>query len=262
MFRQLGIAGIGEDAVGDLKEFRSPEVIKAKMDQVYPEPQSLVNATQCFDFAHRMATGDWIFAKKGRREIIGFGIVHSDYRFDLGRASYQHVRNVDWQKAGQWPTGLTRMLSMKTLTEITEDEALLDELEELMGITDTETPSVVVNTRAPVYTAADFSVKSAIPQETIELWEARLRRKKHIIFQGPPGTGKTYVADRLARLLISDTFGSRKPCNSILHMAMKTSCMVFALSYWTGNSYFSRRPDGSSSFVEHLGKSRTVHRVC
>jgi 5-methylcytosine-specific restriction protein B len=190
------------------------------MDQVYPEPQSLVNATQCFDFAHRMATGDWIFAKKGRREIIGFGIVRSDYRFDLGRASYQHVRYVDWQKAGRWPTGPTRMLSMKTLTEITEDEALLDELEELMEITDAETPSVVVNVGRLFILPPTFQLsrRSRKKQSSFRGWW----RKAHY-FSGPPGTGKTYVADRLARLLISDTFEILKPCNSIPHTAMKTS---------------------------------------
>jgi len=34
-----------------------------------------------------------------------------------------------------------------------------------------------------------------------------LRRKKQIIFQGPPGTGKTYVALRLAKILVSETTG-------------------------------------------------------
>jgi 5-methylcytosine-specific restriction protein B len=63
------------------------------------------------------------------------------------------------------------------------------------------------DTRAPAYSAEDFSTETAIPVEKIRLWESRLKRKKHVIFQGPPGTGKTFIAERLARLLISESLG-------------------------------------------------------
>ena len=42
---------------------------------------------------------------------------------------------------------------------------------------------------------------------SIASWERRLRRKMHIVFQGPPGTGKTYIAERLAKLMVSETAG-------------------------------------------------------
>lgn len=72
----------------------------------------------------------------------------------------------------------------------------------------TEVPLVAL--RAPLYSAEQFSSESAIPVETIRVWENRLKRKKHVIFQGPPGTGKTFVAERLARLLTSESFGFRE----------------------------------------------------
>jgi MoxR-like ATPase len=175
------------------------------MDELSTEPESLVNANQCFDFSHRMNQGDWVFVKKGRREIIGFGIVKSDYRFESDRSFYKNIRDVAWQNSGSWPTAAHRMLSMKTLTEITDDELLVDELEQLIGLSQpTETP---IGARLPSYTLEDFSAESAIPQETIQLWLNRLKRKHHLIFQGPPGTGKTYIAERLARLLTSDSYG-------------------------------------------------------
>jgi len=206
-FREAGIAGMGPDYVGDLSGYEDAEAIKARMDALSAEPESLVNANQCFDFSHRMTPGDWLFVKKGRKEIIGFGIVKSDYRFETDRELYRHIRDVDWQKSGSWPTALDRLLSMKTLTDITDDEELIDELEQLVGLS--ETPSVDPSTivRLQPYTVEEFSAETAIPQETIELWLNRLKRKQHIIFQGPPGTGKTYVAERLARLLTSNTHG-------------------------------------------------------
>ena len=103
-FHARDIAAIGWDEVGDLKSLVTSSAIKARMDQVYPEPESMVNANQCLDFAHRMGPGDWIFVKKGRREIVGFGVVKSAYRFDPTREYFRHVRDVDWQKSGSWPT--------------------------------------------------------------------------------------------------------------------------------------------------------------
>jgi 5-methylcytosine-specific restriction endonuclease McrBC GTP-binding regulatory subunit McrB len=178
------------------------------MDEVSQEPESLVNANQCFDFARRMRPGDWIFAKKGREEIVGFGIVESDYRFDSERQHFQNVHDVVWQKTGSWSVPSTRLLPMKTVTEITDDEALVAELEQLLGLTEPlSTPPAKIPS-LPTYTVEEFVAESAIPQETISTWLNRLKRKQHLIFQGPPGTGKTYVAERLARVLTSGSTGA------------------------------------------------------
>ena len=62
----------------------------------------------------------------------------------------------------------------------------------------------------PFYTIQDFVTESGFPRETIEGWLRRLRRKKHMVLQGPPGTGKTYIAERLAKVMVSETAGSWK----------------------------------------------------
>ncbi|TWI60482.1 Mrr restriction endonuclease-like protein [Bradyrhizobium huanghuaihaiense] len=207
-FRDAGIAAIGWDNVGDLSSYATAEAIKARMDQVSSEPQSLINANQCLDFAHRINPGDLIFVKRGRREIIGFGTVQSVYRFEAERPFFRHVRDVVWQNSGSWPTASHRLLPMKTLTEITDDEELIEELEQLVG-TSAPTPAAAatVTAKAPIYSIEDFSAETAIPPETISLWLARLKRKQQLVFQGPPGTGKTFVAERLARVLTSGTHG-------------------------------------------------------
>jgi MoxR-like ATPase len=58
------------------------------------------------------------------------------------------------------------------------------------------------------YSLADFVKDTGFDQATIAGWRRRLERKKHIVLQGPPGTGKTFVAERLARLLVSETTGA------------------------------------------------------
>jgi 5-methylcytosine-specific restriction enzyme B len=60
----------------------------------------------------------------------------------------------------------------------------------------------------PAYTVDMFSEDIGFSHDTIQGWQARLLRKRQIILQGPPGTGKTFIAERLARLLVSQTQGS------------------------------------------------------
>ena len=208
-FRDEGIAAIGWDDVGDLRLLGSRESIFAKLQEISDGDESMVNATQCYEFAYRIKPGDWIFAKKGRREIVGFGIVRTAYRYEAQREIYKHVLDVEWRKSGSWPTAAERMLSMKTVTDITNDEVLRQELEQLIGL-DPEGASVdeLIVVSSP-FTIADFAAETAIPEEVIKQWRDRLLRKKHMIFQGPPGTGKTYLAERMAQLLTAETVGFR-----------------------------------------------------
>lgn len=52
-----------------------------------------------------------------------------------------------------------------------------------------------------------FVENTGIERTVAESWLRRLGRKKHLVFQGPPGTGKTFVAKRLAQLLIAGSAG-------------------------------------------------------
>jgi MoxR-like ATPase len=57
-----------------------------------------------------------------------------------------------------------------------------------------------------IYDEMKFADETDFPLELIKNWKKRLLRKKHIIIQGPPGTGKTFVAIRLAKLLVSGKY--------------------------------------------------------
>ena len=48
----------------------------------------------------------------------------------------------------------------------------------------------------------DLSDGTGFPEEDIEQWVRAINRKKQAIFYGPPGTGKTYMAERVADILI------------------------------------------------------------
>lgn len=156
-FYKRGIAAIGWDELGDLGTLTTRDAISAKMNEVYGEGQSRVNASQCFDFAHRMHAGDWIFVKKGRRQIVGFGVVESAYRFDDSRKEHLHVRKVDWQKTGLWSVR-ERLLPMKTLTEITRETELVEELSKLLE------EGGEAQGRDPITTSSEEEISDAIEQ--------------------------------------------------------------------------------------------------
>ena len=57
------------------------------------------------------------------------------------------------------------------------------------------------------YDGKRFSDETGLDAATAEEWLERLRRKGQIVIQGPPGTGKTWIAERLARLLVGEGRG-------------------------------------------------------
>ena len=59
----------------------------------------------------------------------------------------------------------------------------------------------------PVYTVKEFSEETGFSEQEIEGWLKILLRKKHLILQGPPGTGKTFIARKLAKLMLSGNRG-------------------------------------------------------
>jgi 5-methylcytosine-specific restriction protein B len=59
----------------------------------------------------------------------------------------------------------------------------------------------------PNYSLAQMAADTNIDESLLNGWINAVERKGQAIFYGPPGTGKTFVAERLARHLISDGDG-------------------------------------------------------
>ena len=55
-----------------------------------------------------MQVGDKIFAKKGRQEIVGYGVITSEYRHEPARGEYAQVRSVDWKRVAVGRRGTSR----------------------------------------------------------------------------------------------------------------------------------------------------------
>lgn len=166
-FYNKGIIAIGWEELGDLSVFSKRENLKKAMGQIYGDKNKPNDLSCNDDFVNKMNIGDVVFVKKGRKKVLGYGIVTSDYYYDENRTFYKSLRNVDWKAKGEWEHPGKAVI--KTLTDITSYTGYIEELKSLFTM------------NSEVQTVSNI-----------------LRLKKNIILQGAPGTGKTYNTVALA----------------------------------------------------------------
>lgn len=196
-FYTSGIMAIGWGEIGNLSTFDSKDAMKIKMREVIDESLSYKNAAHAtWQFANEMKIGDIVFVKKGMHQIIGRGVVMSDYEYDNTRDDkYKNIRQVDWTHNGEWPH--PGQAVMKTLTDITSYTDYVEKLNSLFE-DETEEDAEDVEKTYPPYTKEDFLSEVFMPEEEYDKLCGILRIKKNIILQGAPGVGKTFAAKRIA----------------------------------------------------------------
>ena len=137
-FYRDGIAALGWNEVSDLRQFKSREEITAAIKlEINPSTEPRNDSLALWQWVDEVRPGDTILAKKGRRTIIGIGVIDSEYEYHPERTDYHHVRRVKWEKKGLWnlPQGLN--LTMKTLTNLTPYP---DHVAKLMALIDEVSP--------------------------------------------------------------------------------------------------------------------------
>ena len=167
-FYEEGIMALGWDEIGDLRKFQNRDEIKIAFSNEYggesekKKNDGLAND----DFLNNINIGDVVFVKKGRGELLGYGIVESDYYFSENRKEFKHLRKVDWKLKGNWEVDFN--FNPKTLTDITKYPSEHPDFdtfyERLFGI---------------------MGVKNLQSKKQVNL-------PLNTILYGPPGTGKTY----------------------------------------------------------------------
>ena len=196
-FYKKGIIAIGWGAIGDLSQFSDKNQMKAKMKSVYDPNRPYKNdAHATWQFAKEMKPGDIVFVKKGMYQIIGRGIVESDYIYDASQPDgYNNIRKVKWINNGVWQH--PGKAAVKTLTDITPYTEYVEKLKSLFdneGGEEIEEKEIVY----PPYSAEDFLNDVYISEEEYNTLVDLMSVKKNVILQGAPGVGKTFAARRLA----------------------------------------------------------------
>ncbi len=217
-FRTAGIMALNWDRVGDLASFPDKESLLDALYTHYGDwggrPRKAADSV--WDYIHAMKPGDIVYVRRSFNEIVGRGVVRSDYRYDEDRSSFRAVRDVEWTHVGSWP--LEQRIGRLMLQRLTENTKYTpDQLNALIGIEDSHSSASVDERRGnndldeadEHYTSADFLAEVFLRPEDLEQMLGLLRRKKNLILQGAPGTGKTFAAKRLAYALMGQTDDSR-----------------------------------------------------
>ena len=217
-FRTAGIMALNWDRVGDLASFPDKESLLDALYTHYGDwggrPRKAADSV--WDYIHAMKPGDIVYVRRSFNEIVGRGVVRSDYRYDEDRSSFRAVRDVEWTHVGSWP--LEQRIGRLMLQRLTENTKYTpDQLNALIGIEDSHSSASVDERRGnndldeadEHYTSADFLDEVFLRPEDVEQMLGLLRRKKNLILQGAPGTGKTFAAKRLAYALMGQTDDSR-----------------------------------------------------
>lgn len=225
-WKSSGEMTIGWDDLGDLRNYDSKEAIRQALLAETTNGSTRKNdALACWQFCQDIRPGDYVVAKRGRTRVLGVGRVMGEYEYQPNRNDFQHVRRVKWLLEGNWERTADAGLPTKTLTEVTYYKRfigpVLAELENPAQLRRIETVSVepigkdkeklVIPPKParPAYTFAEASADLFMPEEELAGLLSSLQRKKNLILQGPPGVGKSFVARRLAYLLLGEEDADR-----------------------------------------------------
>ena len=202
-----GLMALGWGEIGSLKNYQTREGMRLAMVREIGGKSFKQTSKMTWDFLNTLREGDVIFAKAGRTEIVGRGVVKSDYFYNPeAEPAYRHLRKVDWNAVGLWDSPVN--FANKSLTDMTDD---LEAAVIVSNTVDTE------ESKAPVREVAEPEVseeQQPVEPEKVkveadpnsvyldegekELLMAALMRWRRIFLRGPIGTGKNFIARRLA----------------------------------------------------------------
>ncbi len=205
-FHEKGIIAIGWDQLGDLRAFDTRQGIHEAIQDNWGDTNPVMGSLACYQFAKEMRRGDHVIAKQGRSALVGHGVITSEYEFHEMRPEFKNIRQVRWEETGKWPLPKDRWVTVKTLTDVSDQKQWLQFAFGLMEQDDGDDRVDRVPSSDPRleerYTSEDALEDLFMdPQQFHDIVDT-LTRKKNIVLEGPPGVGKTYIAKRLAYRVI------------------------------------------------------------
>ncbi|MEI6132404.1 MAG: AAA family ATPase [Bacillota bacterium] len=200
-FYRQNIMGIGWSEIGDLTQYASKDDMKTAMKEIYDPSRPYKNAAHAtWQFVHDLKPGDIVFVKKGMHQLVGRGVVSSDYFFDSTiDIEYANLRKMNWtDNCLEQPKDHPGQAVMKTLTDITPYTDYVEKLCALFDKDEDTDDDEIPEVSYPLYDTEKFLDEVYMDEDSYNTLVGLVRTKKNVILQGAPGVGKTYAAKRLA----------------------------------------------------------------
>ena len=172
-------------------------------------------AGEILDFLKTVQKGDLIIAVEGQR-AIGVGSVSGDYYFEnTPPVDAYHRRKVDWLSFEQWQLpeaeGIrtTACNIKKEVNMLAVEHVIVNHPIDITQESQKKPQSTPVEIMLP-YTIENMIIEGVfLTAAEIEKIKHRLESKKNLILQGAPGVGKTFIAKRLAYVLMGEKADDR-----------------------------------------------------
>lgn len=206
-FYNQRIMAIGWKEMGDLSQYETKSSIKIRLAELSDQEGSMKNSVLAlYEFSRDIKEGDIVYAKRGRKEVLGRGVVVGKYTYESSK-DFPHVIAVDWTHNGSWVHPGDAVT--KVLTNITNYPNYFGSLEREIVGDEISISDEVIEDEVIEYGPRNFLDEVFMSEEEYQKIIRLLKKKKNIIIQGAPGVGKTFLAKRLAYSLIEEQNDSR-----------------------------------------------------
>lgn len=196
-----GIISIGWDDLEDLSQYKDKSEIVEKLEEIEEADGSKDKAAfMIHAFQKTLKEGDIVFAKKGTKELVGYGKVISDYIYSPDRDEHKHIRKVEWIKEGNWQLPEDTRAHIKTLTEITQYPDYLKRIKEIVGFEESGSSSMDspnfwwLNANPKIWNYSDIKIGEKETYTTHNTKGNKRRIYKHFIEAQPGDIVLGYLA--------------------------------------------------------------------
>ena len=187
---------IGWHKAGDLSKFNNPNEISDHLRKL-GRLSSKIHPTIINYFVNKIKLGDFVIMPFKKTDTVAIGKVSGDYSYDPDGEQFPSSRTVEWleKEAIQLPPQIK--LPRYTVSQVKNKNAL-----------DFVRRVVEQSNKNPLpmpeddYSIENLTTDCFLDRSKLEKILHRLQTKKNLILQGPPGTGKTWLAKRLAFVLV------------------------------------------------------------
>lgn len=130
---------LGWDELGDFEQYPYRKDVSNRLTELTNKENPMNDSLAVYEFRRGIQKGDIIIAKKGINTLLGYGtVLDNEYIYDESRNTYKNIRNVKWEKTGEWDSSKLGQLVQKTLTNLNPYPGYADKLISLIDGTYTE----------------------------------------------------------------------------------------------------------------------------